>query len=98
MGNQGREDLWQGGSWQTGRSHIRLRINCKKQLESKADHATQGSSAGKQSPKTYGYKNLWGLWKREKLPVLQETSVEGPMNIHWKLLEPTQTHPPRNLH
>ena len=43
----GREYLWQGGSWRTGWPHICEQINWEEQLESKIDHAIQGSSAGK---------------------------------------------------
>ena len=47
MGSQGAEDVQQGGSWRTGRSHICVQINKEEQLESKTDHATQSSSARK---------------------------------------------------
>ena len=47
MGSQGREDMWQGGSWQTKQSHIRMQINQEEKLGSKTDHTTQGSSAEK---------------------------------------------------
>ena len=40
--------------------------------------ATQGSSAGKETFKTSGCKNLWGLWQWEKLLVSQEGPLEGP--------------------
>ena len=42
------EDLGrQGSSWQTGQSYICMWINWEKQLGSKTDHVTQGSSVGK---------------------------------------------------
>ena len=46
-GSQGRDDMWQGDGWQSGRSHICMRINCEEQLRNKADPVTQGSSMGK---------------------------------------------------
>ena len=46
-GSQGREDMWQGDGWQSGRSHICMRINCEEQLRNKADPVTEGSSMGK---------------------------------------------------
>ena len=46
-GQLGGEDSWQGGSWQTGQSHMRTQINQEEQLGSKTDLATQGSSVGK---------------------------------------------------
>ena len=44
------------------------------------------------SLKTYGYKNLWGLWQWEKLPASQESSLERPQGPRTC----TQTHPPGN--
>ena len=75
MDSQGKEDAWQGGGWQTRLSHIR--INQEGQLGSETDHTTQGSSVGKESLKTSGCKNLWGLWQEEKLPASQESSFIG---------------------
>ena len=67
MGSKSGENSWQGsgwrtrqgGSWQsrrggslwTGQSHISVHINWEEQLGSETDHATQGSSSGKQSLK-----------------------------------------------
>ena len=48
------------------------------QLGSKADRETQSASMGKQSLKTFGYKNLWGLRWWEILPASQESSLERP--------------------
>ena len=47
MDSWGLEDVWQGGSWRTGWSHICMQIKLEEQLESKTNHATQGSSTGK---------------------------------------------------
>ena len=52
MGSQGGEEVWQGSSWRTRWSHICVQINQEEQLGSKTDHATQGSSMGKESLKT----------------------------------------------
>ena len=46
-GQLGREDLWQGGGWCSGQSHICVQINPEEQLGSEIDCATQGSSADK---------------------------------------------------
>ena len=46
-GQPAREDSQQGGGWWTRWPHIRVQINQEEQLGSEADHATQGSSAGK---------------------------------------------------
>ena len=43
MGSQEAEDAWQGGSWQTGQSHIYVHITQEEQLGSATDHATQGT-------------------------------------------------------
>ena len=51
----------QVGGWQTGLSHIWVQINREEQLESETDCATLGSNMGKESFKTSGCKNLWGL-------------------------------------
>ena len=48
-------------------------------MGSETDQTTQGSSAGKESFKTSGCKNLWGLWWQEKLPVSQKNLLEGTM-------------------
>ena len=53
-------------------------INWEEQLGSETDHATQGSSLGKESLKTPGCKNLWGLRQWEKLPISQERLLERP--------------------
>ena len=48
MARQKLEDLeGQGGSWQTGRSHICMPINQEEQLGTQTDHTTQGSNTGK---------------------------------------------------
>ena len=87
MGSQGGEDMQQGGGWQGGQgagwrnrqSHICMWIRWRGgQLGSKTDHATHVSSAGKQSLKTSGCKNLRGLQRWEKLPVSQESPLEEP--------------------
>ena len=46
-GQPGGEDLWQGGSWWTGRSQICIQINWEELLWNETDCATQGSSVGK---------------------------------------------------
>ena len=45
-GQLGGENLWQGGSWQSRRSHICVQLNWEEKLGSETDHETQGSSAG----------------------------------------------------
>ena len=40
MDDRGGEDSQQGSSWQSGQSHICMRINWEEQLRSEADHAT----------------------------------------------------------
>ena len=54
MGSQGREESWQGGTWQTQwrgwqsrKSHICMWINQEEQRGSKTNLAIQGSSTGK---------------------------------------------------
>ena len=39
-GQPDREDLWQGGGWRTGQSHICVWINWEEQLGSEIDNAT----------------------------------------------------------
>ena len=78
MGSWGRKDALQGGGWWTRWSHIYVRINWKEQLGSETDHANQGSSEGKESLKSCGCKNLWGLWQQKKLPASQESLLEKP--------------------
>ena len=56
MGSWGGEDVWQGDSWQTRRSHIYVQINLEKQLGSETDLATQGSSMEKKSSKPLAVK------------------------------------------
>ena len=58
MSSWGGEDNQQGGSWWTAWSHIFVQINREEQLGSKTDHATQGSSMGKESLNTSDLKNL----------------------------------------
>ena len=55
------------------------RINQEEQLGSETDHTTQGSSTRKESLKTSGYKDLWGLGWQKKLPASQKSSLERPM-------------------
>ena len=46
------------------------------------------------SLKTYGYKNLWGLWQWEKLPASQESSLERPTgsyNVHKPTTQESET-------
>ena len=54
--------------WQSGWSHICVRINQEEQLGSETDYATYGSNVGKESLKTFGCKNLWVLQWWEELP------------------------------
>ena len=86
MGSWGREDTWQGGVWWPGQSRwwqldwvVPHLVSQKEQLWRETDHATQGSSRWKESLKTSGCKNMWGLWQQEKLPVSQESLLEVPM-------------------
>ena len=78
MGSRGEDDTWQSGSWWTRQSHIHVQINWEEQLESEADHETQGSSARKESLKTSGCKNLWEVVAVGKLPVSLGSPVEEP--------------------
>ena len=85
MGSRYREYARQDGGWQTGWSHICVRIIWEEQLGSETDHTTQGSNMGKESLKTSGCKILWGLWWRKKLPTSQESLLEkhtGSQNVH----------------
>ena len=61
-------------------SHICMQIiiNQEEQLGRETDHTIQGSRAGKESLRISGCKNLLGLWRREKLPASQESSLETP--------------------
>ena len=68
MGILGREDAGQGGSWWC---HIYMWINWEGQLGSQIDHETQDFGKGKESFKTSGCKNLWGLQQWEELPASQ---------------------------
>ena len=69
-----------------------MRINGEEQLGSKADHTTQGSSGEKESLKT------------SEIPVGVEAAGEIPsltgefVGETHRVLEHTQTHPPRNQH
>ena len=87
MGNQGREDAWQGGGWWTGQvrrwledwvvpySHVDKPGGT---MEIETDHTTQGSSAAKERLGISGCKNLWGLWQHEKLLASQESLLGRP--------------------
>ena len=75
-GTRGEEGWRQGSGWQSEQPHICVQINQEEQLGSETDCATQVSTVGKYSLKTYDWKNLWGLRQREKLPALQESSLE----------------------
>ena len=70
-GGLGRQGV---GCW----SHISVWINQEEQLGSQTDHDAKGSSMGKESLKTYGFKNLWGFQQWEKLSASQESSLERP--------------------
>ena len=93
MGSWGRDDAQQGGGRHSRWSHICVLITQEEQLGSKTDHTTQGSSVGKASLKTSGYKMLCGLQWWEKLPASQEFVRDTD-----RVLECTQTHPPWNQH
>ena len=70
-------------------------INWEEQLGNETDHATQGSSVGKDSLKTSGCKNL-----AVGVVVVGETTChtgEFFAETH-RVLECTQTHPLRNQH
>ena len=84
-GQRGPVTRWQledwGGrdrSWWTSISHIHMWISWKEQLGSETDSEIQDFSVGNQRLKTYGYKERWRLWWPEKLPVSQESPLEGP--------------------
>ena len=53
MGSWGQKGHVEGGGWKTRQSHICIRINWEGQLGMETDYATQGSSAGKESLKTF---------------------------------------------
>ena len=87
MGSRDREDTQQGGGWQTRWvrqpltdevTYICMWINQEEQLGSETDCATQDSSMRKESFRTSGCKNLWGLRQWEILPSSQESSLERP--------------------
>ena len=48
------------------------------QLGSETDHTTQGSGTEKESLKTSGCKNLWGVAAVGETPALQESPSETP--------------------
>ena len=77
-GSQGGEDPQQGSGWWTRQYHMCEWISWEEQLGSNTDCATQGSITGKESLKTSGWKNLWGLQLQEKLPVSKESLMKGP--------------------
>ena len=74
-----------GSNWHTGDGKAVLvdqalpyflRINQEEELGSETDHPTQGSSVGKQTSRPLMGKNLYGLWRWEKLPASQESLSE----------------------
>ena len=75
-GSQGGKDVWQGGSWQTGRSHISMKINPEKQLGSKTDHAAQGSSMQKKASKPLAVKTCGGCGSR--------INSKSHRRVHWR--------------
>ena len=83
----------QGGSWQTGISHICLQISQEEQLGSKTeqDHATQGSSAGNQSLKS-SVKTCGGCGSGKK--------SRSHRILYWRDPHDPRTYisPPRNWH
>ena len=103
MSSQGREYMGkvvagrrggQGCGWQTGWSHIYMRINWEENLGSKTDCATQGSSTGKESLKTSGCKKPIGVEAAGETPSLTGELV-GETHM---VLECTQIYPPTNQH
>ena len=76
-----------GGGWW---SHICVKINREEQCRSQTDHATQGSSTGKESLKTPGCKNLVA----GETPNLTGKFVGGAHGV----LGCTQIRRPRNQH
>ena len=78
MGGKDGKDVQQGGGWRTKRPHMYTQINREEQLGSETACTTQDSRQGKESPKTSGCKNLWGLWQWEKLSVSQESPLGDP--------------------
>ena len=102
MGNQGRDDAWQGSSWWTrhvrqqltGWSYICMEINWEEELGSKTDHVTQGSSVGG--------KKLQNLWLYNSVGV---SAVGGTLSLIGEstgrahgVLECMQAHLPGNQH
>ena len=71
-----------------------MQINWEEQLVSEKDCATQGSSVGKESLRTYSSKNLWGVVAAGETPSLTGEFVGGARGV----LECTQTHQPGNQH
>ena len=91
MGSQGGENSSQGSSWRTRWLWQRLAVpplHADKPGETNGEQDRPrklGSSMGKESLKTSGSKNLWGLWQWEKLQASQESSLErltGTQNVH----------------
>ena len=69
-------------------------INWEEQQGNKTDHTTQGSSMGKKTFKTSGWKNLWELAVVGEIP-----SLTGEFfGETYRVLDHTQTHPPGNQH
>ena len=75
-------------------SHICEWINWEEQLGSEAHLTAQDSSVGKESLKTSGCENQWGGVLVGETPRLTGELIEETHRV----LECTQTHPPRNQH
>ena len=85
----GRDDLWQGGSWQTRWSHICVQINWEEQLGSQTDCATQGSEQENKASKPLVVKTCGGCSDRRN---------SQPHRGSYRVLECTQTHSLGNQH
>ena len=73
-GSQGGKDSWEGSKQLVDRAVPHLCAD--KPGGTTGEQDRLGSRAGKESLKTSGCKNLWGLQQQEKLPASQENSLE----------------------
>ena len=71
-------------------SPIFVRIKQEEHLGIETNHATLGSSTGKESLNTFGCKNVWGLWWQEKLPDSQRVHWRDPQGPRIYTKSPTQ--------
>ena len=85
--------MWEGGSWKTGQSHVRVQINREEQLGRETDPQPRAPAQGNKAS------NLL-----VKTPVGVEAAGETPrltgefVGKTHRVLEHTQTYPPGNQH